>query len=288
MLDVRHVAGSAENPGAKERIFRAATSVALQHGFGKVTMNLVAREAGFSKGGLLYHFATKHDLIRAMLEHYADPAARQAGLLQGDKANSSPSSLDPFAVAVLIAAAENPAFLEPFGKIFHSVETGTDTNSEPESVPLIGTLAKWLGLAATIPNHQRKDLGTVAYAVRHKASITLLGLFVAQDMDALWDMVCEFCDPADYEYCKVAAGALVLPKNEMDIDFSRGIAASASAAFSVELSGSLLDATMTEGVWTAFHAAAEGSGIIAPTMDQQTPAEQSLPGTPGMSDHEGK
>ena len=61
----------------------------------------------------------------------------------------------------------------------------------------------------------------VAYVVRHKTNITLLGLFVARDIDALWDLVDEFCDPSDYEYRSVENGALVLPRNELELDFSK-------------------------------------------------------------------
>ncbi|MHA6686731.1 TetR/AcrR family transcriptional regulator [Mesorhizobium sp. A556] len=110
LAKVEAVAADDVNP--KERIFHAAMAVALRKGFGKVALSLVAREAGFSKGGLLHHFATKDNLIRSMLAFYADPTARHAQPVLPGEANAFVSGCDPFAVAVLIAAAENPLLLE--------------------------------------------------------------------------------------------------------------------------------------------------------------------------------
>ncbi|WP_378942441.1 TetR/AcrR family transcriptional regulator [Mesorhizobium sp. ANAO-SY3R2] len=94
---------SARRLEPKERLFDAAICVALENGFGKVTLDAVARQAGISKGGLLHHFATKKHLIRAMLVHYADAASDRH--LQGIE-------VDPLAVAALVAAAEDTLLLE--------------------------------------------------------------------------------------------------------------------------------------------------------------------------------
>lgn len=103
MRERQAAAGTApgKQPEPREPIFRAAMRVALGRGFGHVTLDAVAREAGLSKGGLLYHFATKRDLIAAMLRHYG-----QAGPPAG-----SACGIDPLAVAALIAAAEDPSLL---------------------------------------------------------------------------------------------------------------------------------------------------------------------------------
>jgi AcrR family transcriptional regulator len=42
--------------------------VALRDGVLRLTVEAVAREAKLSKGGVLYHFATKESLIQAMLD----------------------------------------------------------------------------------------------------------------------------------------------------------------------------------------------------------------------------
>jgi AcrR family transcriptional regulator len=56
-------------PGTREEILKAATAVLNGNGFEHFTLDAVARQAGVSKGGLLYHFPTKEALIEA-LAHY--------------------------------------------------------------------------------------------------------------------------------------------------------------------------------------------------------------------------
>lgn len=143
MADAR--ADSDRGAAARERIFHAAMSVALQKGFGKVTLSLVAHEAGLSKGGLLHHFATKNELIRGMLEFYADRTVRNARL---EGANAC--ACDPLAVAVLIAASEHPFVLEAV-RMQPDAEC-PDLTDRQESPPrhsrLVGTLIAKVNPAA--------------------------------------------------------------------------------------------------------------------------------------------
>jgi AcrR family transcriptional regulator len=44
----------------------------LREGAGRLTLDAVAREAGLSKGGVLYHFPTKEELLRAMVERWLE------------------------------------------------------------------------------------------------------------------------------------------------------------------------------------------------------------------------
>lgn len=87
----------------RDRLFGAALTVGLEDGFGRVTLERVAERAGVSKGGLLYHFNSKEDFVRDLLERYGEGAPGEAGA----------SEVDPFVVAVLIAAADNPDLLIP-------------------------------------------------------------------------------------------------------------------------------------------------------------------------------
>lgn len=102
---------SARRLEPKERLFDAAICVALESGFGKVTLDAIARQAGISKGGLLHHFATKKDLIRAMLKHYADTA---------EERHFTGIDVDPLAVAALVAAAEDTLLLETISTKFET------------------------------------------------------------------------------------------------------------------------------------------------------------------------
>ncbi|SCD84639.1 transcriptional regulator, TetR family, partial [Streptomyces sp. Termitarium-T10T-6] len=50
----------------------AATRVVQREGVKSVTFDSVAAEAGLTKGGLLYHFASRDDLVLAIHQHLAD------------------------------------------------------------------------------------------------------------------------------------------------------------------------------------------------------------------------
>ncbi|WP_405621323.1 TetR/AcrR family transcriptional regulator [Streptomyces sp. NBC_01511] len=56
----------------RTQILEAATRVVQREGVKSVTFDSVAAEAGLTKGGLLYHFASRDDLIQAIHEHLAD------------------------------------------------------------------------------------------------------------------------------------------------------------------------------------------------------------------------
>jgi AcrR family transcriptional regulator len=52
----------------KQQILDSAAAVIVRDGVGNLTLDRVAKEAGISKGGLLYHFAQKEQLIKALIE----------------------------------------------------------------------------------------------------------------------------------------------------------------------------------------------------------------------------
>jgi Transcriptional regulator len=56
----------------RERILAAADKVARERGVANLTLDLVAEQAGVSKGGLLYHFTTKEALLTGMIERAID------------------------------------------------------------------------------------------------------------------------------------------------------------------------------------------------------------------------
>jgi AcrR family transcriptional regulator len=124
----------------RDKILHAAVQVAVRDGVMAMTLDAVAQEAGVSKGGLLYHFRSKDDLIAAMLLHFkeevqgqlerrmaADPNPR--GLLvrallrmvfpapaASETGTSTRSELSRFFMAILTAAVNNPRLLDPIRK----------------------------------------------------------------------------------------------------------------------------------------------------------------------------
>ena len=67
-------------------ILDAAVRIAEQHGFGGVTMEVVAEEAGLTKGGLMYHFGCKDALLLGIQHHLADGWERELEQLAGKTA----------------------------------------------------------------------------------------------------------------------------------------------------------------------------------------------------------
>ncbi len=55
-----------ETPHTREEILTAAERVIAQLGVKRLTIEQVAKAAGMSRGGLLYHFASKEALIQGM------------------------------------------------------------------------------------------------------------------------------------------------------------------------------------------------------------------------------
>ena len=67
-------------PSRRTALLDAALTVVRRDGAAALTLDAVAAEAGVSKGGLLYHFASKRALIDGLLERWLDEfGARLAG-----------------------------------------------------------------------------------------------------------------------------------------------------------------------------------------------------------------
>jgi AcrR family transcriptional regulator len=129
------VPGRKPSPSSRGKILDAAVQVAIRDGVLAMTLEAVAKEAGVSKGGLIYHFRTKDDLIAAMLEHYRarvwrvleermaaddNPRGRLFRALvhtvflpapAGDAAGPAPSEMTRFFAAILAAFVNNPHLL---------------------------------------------------------------------------------------------------------------------------------------------------------------------------------
>lgn len=61
-----------EKTSRKVAILHAAARVVKEHGIFNLTMEAAAKEAGISKGGLLYHYPSKEALVKGMVEHLAE------------------------------------------------------------------------------------------------------------------------------------------------------------------------------------------------------------------------
>jgi AcrR family transcriptional regulator len=118
----------------REQILNAAQTVVMEAGAGHMSLDIVAKKAGVSKGGLMYHFPTKEALLKAMLvrmieEFYmhreekekdiVKPAGRllKAGVLA---TMARDPKKDRMGLAILAVAAHDPHLLEPLRAAYAS------------------------------------------------------------------------------------------------------------------------------------------------------------------------
>jgi AcrR family transcriptional regulator len=103
-------------PSRRATLLDAATSVIRRDGPTALTLDAVAAEAGVSKGGVLYHFATKRALIDGLISRWLDDFAAQ--LDDGDFAAAYVRACDVATadaeaeVGLLAGMLEEPEVLE--------------------------------------------------------------------------------------------------------------------------------------------------------------------------------
>jgi AcrR family transcriptional regulator len=73
----RGAGGGGRASQTRARLLDAAAAAVRRDGAKALTLDAVAAEAGVSKGGLLYHFKTKRDLLDAMLEGWVEEFAAE-------------------------------------------------------------------------------------------------------------------------------------------------------------------------------------------------------------------
>jgi len=61
-----------KSPTLKKDLTHVAEQITLRQGARALTLDAVARKAGLSKGGVLYYFRSKDDLIKAMIDDLDD------------------------------------------------------------------------------------------------------------------------------------------------------------------------------------------------------------------------
>jgi AcrR family transcriptional regulator len=125
---------STQPTSTRDSILQAAGRVVLAEGVNGMTLEAVAREAGVSKGGLLYHFPNKEALIAAMMTQLnAEYGATIERQLAQDEAHDQPghwlrayvrSTFDTdrefldLSASLMAAINTNPALLDPFRESF--------------------------------------------------------------------------------------------------------------------------------------------------------------------------
>lgn len=111
----------------RDMILKVACKLVRERGASQLTLDAVAKEAGISKGGLLYHFPSKNALIQAILADFLDRfdlGTEEEALTNSSLNNQWTQSylIECFEISkedlelsagILAAAANNPELLEP-------------------------------------------------------------------------------------------------------------------------------------------------------------------------------
>jgi len=116
-------------PDTRARLLDAAAEIVAQSGAANLTIDAVAENAGLSKGGVLYHFPSKKDLLRGMLERIMEEFENRPVAITADGQPSlllthiesvlnRPADEQANSLAVLANAAEDPTLLEPARTLF--------------------------------------------------------------------------------------------------------------------------------------------------------------------------
>lgn len=114
-------------PSARARILSAAADLARDVGPANLSLDAVAARAGVSKGGLLYHFPAKLDLLEALVEDHLETFERELkarkAQLGSERTSTLRAYLDvsmadcqeqaPPAAGVLAAIVQHPEMLVP-------------------------------------------------------------------------------------------------------------------------------------------------------------------------------
>ena len=147
----------------REALLRAASEVVRAEGVSSLSLEAVARRAGVSKGGLLYHFPTKDTLLTAMvtdllerfeadleqkLQQDAQPAPGRwlRAFVRATFATPQPDF--DLTAGVLAAAAADPLMLAPFRGAFKRWQEHAENDGlDPAHATLIRLAADGLWFA---------------------------------------------------------------------------------------------------------------------------------------------
>jgi len=141
----------------KDRILDAAEQIVLRDGAARLTMDAVAAESSLSKGGVLYNFASKDDLITGMITRLNDRF--EADMLSVSESDPNPKNRtirallnawfpepppdchrrNEVCAALLAAVATKPVLLAPIRERFRDLQAKIEADATD---PVAATVAR--------------------------------------------------------------------------------------------------------------------------------------------------
>lgn len=118
---------TAPRGNARQRILDAAAEVAHDVGPAHLSLDAVAERAGISKGGLLYHFPAKQDLLKALVERHLAAIEFAVGI----SAEGTPEDGNAVALGLLRSYCDGKAAKPDGGRGFLAAIAETPSLLDP-------------------------------------------------------------------------------------------------------------------------------------------------------------
>lgn len=127
----------------KTAILDGAQSLVVREGTGALTLDKIAYEAKVSKGGLLYHFSTKEDLVAALVARTIEYFDRDIVSYRESIGDQPGSYTQAFAAATLKGQWAKDAGITPRGLDLFATATAAFSTSPELMDPLRDAYSRW-------------------------------------------------------------------------------------------------------------------------------------------------
>jgi TetR/AcrR family transcriptional repressor of nem operon len=166
----------------KQRILDAAKAQVLERGFAATSVDDIQRAAGISRGTFFYHFPSKDDLARALIERHAE---EDHELTESLMARAEKLATDPLQQALVFLALHEEMLEEigPEGCLFASYSYEAGLFDSHTHALITGALEHWRSvfggkLAEAMERHEPRVPDTDPYLLADLAAGVLQGAFI--------------------------------------------------------------------------------------------------------------
>jgi AcrR family transcriptional regulator len=152
----------------RDSILDGAQALVVREGSGGFTLDRIAGEAKVSKGGLLYHFATKEELVSALVARTVEYFEKDLALYKRLHGDGPGANTKAFAIATLEGEWAEKAGLLPHGLDLFATMLAVISTSPHLMAPMREAYAKW------------------QHAVENDGTDPILATIVRLAADGLW------------------------------------------------------------------------------------------------------
>lgn len=127
----------------RDSILDSAQALVIREGSSALTLDRIAGEANVSKGGLLYHFATKESLVAALVSRTIEYFEKEIATCKKQFGETPGANTLAFAVAILEGQWAAKAGLAPHGLDLFATSVAAISTRPDLIAPLRVAYAKW-------------------------------------------------------------------------------------------------------------------------------------------------